>query len=53
MGQLMQCLINRLFGFLLGAVGAGAATYYYILQEYRVSNELLTEDIFVRLPLSI
>lgn len=40
-------MYNRLFGFLLGAVGAGAGTYYYILQEYRVSNELLTEDIFV------
>lgn len=37
-----------LFGFLLGSTGAGAAVYYYILEEYRVSNELLTEDIYVR-----
>jgi len=22
--------------------------YYYVLEEYRVSNELLTEDIYVR-----
>ena len=38
----------RLFGFLLGTTLAGAGTYYYILDEYRVSNELLTEDIYVR-----
>lgn len=25
--------------------------YYYILEEYRVSNTLLTEDIYVRLRL--
>ena len=24
--------------------------YYYVIDEYRVSNELLTEDIYVRLP---
>lgn len=24
--------------------------YYYVLGEYRVSNELLTEDIYVRNP---
>ncbi|KAL8876348.1 MAG: hypothetical protein Q9198_005443 [Flavoplaca austrocitrina] len=35
-----------LFGFLLGTTLAGAGTYYYILDEYRVSNELLTEDIY-------
>ncbi|KAF9888218.1 hypothetical protein FE257_009213 [Aspergillus nanangensis] len=33
------------FGFLAGAVAAGAAVYYYILGEYRVCNEMLTEDI--------
>ncbi|KAL9000655.1 MAG: hypothetical protein Q9169_000691 [Polycauliona sp. 2 TL-2023] len=36
----------RLFGFLLGTTLASAGTYYYILDEYRVSNELLTEDIY-------
>ncbi|KAK4695779.1 hypothetical protein P7C71_g2036, partial [Lecanoromycetidae sp. Uapishka_2] len=36
-----------LFGFLLGSTLAGAGTYYYILEEYKVSNELLTEDIYV------
>jgi hypothetical protein len=41
---------HSLFGFLLGAVGAGAGMYYYVLEEYRVSNELLTEDIYVRCP---
>ena len=41
--------VNRLFGFLLGSSLAGAGVYYYILEEYKVSNELLTEDIYVRL----
>ncbi|MCJ1336277.1 hypothetical protein MMC09_001553 [Bachmanniomyces sp. S44760] len=35
-----------LFGFLFGSTLAGAGTYYYILEEYKVSNELLTEDIY-------
>jgi hypothetical protein len=37
-----------LFGFLAGATTAGAGMYYYVIDEYRVSNELLTEDIYVR-----
>ena len=24
--------------------------YYYVIDEYRVSNQLLTEDIYVRFP---
>jgi hypothetical protein len=40
--------VYRLTGFLLGSVLSGASMYYYVLNEYRVSNELLTEDIFVR-----
>lgn len=39
---------TRLFGFLLGTTLAGASVYYYILEEYKVSNELLQEDIWVR-----
>ncbi|QKX58891.1 uncharacterized protein TRUGW13939_06019 [Talaromyces rugulosus] len=35
-----------LFGFLLGTVTAGASVYYYVLKEYRVSNEMLTDDIY-------
>ncbi|EEQ87635.2 uncharacterized protein BDCG_02755 [Blastomyces dermatitidis ER-3] len=35
-----------LFGFLFGTAIAGASVYYYILDEYRVSNEMLTEDIY-------
>lgn len=27
---------------------AGAGVYYYILEEYKVSNGLLSEDIYVR-----
>lgn len=38
---------GSLFGFLFGSSLSGAAVYYYILQEYKVSNELLTEDIYV------
>ncbi|KAJ6095812.1 hypothetical protein N7486_006558 [Penicillium sp. IBT 16267x] len=33
------------FGFLSGAVVAGASVYYYILGDYRVANEMLTDDI--------
>jgi hypothetical protein len=42
---------DSMFGFLLGATSAGAGMYYYVIDEYRVSNELLTEDIYVRLLL--
>ncbi|KAE8373725.1 hypothetical protein BDV26DRAFT_271382 [Aspergillus bertholletiae] len=35
-----------IFGFLTGTIVAGASVYYYILGEYRVTNEMLTEDIF-------
>lgn len=41
----MQC---SLFGFFLGSSLAGAGVYSYLLQEYKTSNELLTEDIYVR-----
>ncbi|OBT49838.1 hypothetical protein VE04_09927 [Pseudogymnoascus sp. 24MN13] len=36
----------RLFGFFLGSTLTGAGVYYYVLEEYRVANELLTEDIY-------
>ncbi|RAH85944.1 hypothetical protein BO86DRAFT_385559 [Aspergillus japonicus CBS 114.51] len=35
-----------IFGFLSGSVAAGVVVYYYILAEYRISNEMLTEDIY-------
>ncbi|KAK3329616.1 hypothetical protein B0H66DRAFT_32157 [Apodospora peruviana] len=35
-----------LFGFFFGSTLAGSAVYYYVLQEYKTSNELLTEDIY-------
>lgn len=44
--------VRRLFGFLLGATTAAGGMYYYVIDEYRISNELLTEDIYVRVPLS-
>ncbi|RPB01870.1 hypothetical protein L873DRAFT_1763676 [Choiromyces venosus 120613-1] len=34
-----------LFGFLLGSTVSGGAAYLYLLEEYKVSNELLTEDV--------
>ncbi|EGS17410.1 uncharacterized protein CTHT_0067350 [Thermochaetoides thermophila DSM 1495] len=42
-------LRGGLFGFFLGTTAAGAGVYYYAVQEYKASNELLTEDIYVRL----
>jgi len=38
--------VNRLLGFFLGSTLAGVGVYYYVLEEYKVSNELLTEDIY-------
>ncbi|KAK4983438.1 hypothetical protein LTR50_007213 [Elasticomyces elasticus] len=35
-----------LTGFLLGVVLSGAGMYYYVVDEYKVSNQLLTEDIY-------
>lgn len=40
--------IYSLFGFFFGSTLAGSGVYYYVLQEYKTSNELLTGDIYVR-----
>lgn len=50
-GQLTK-VVGRLFGFLLGTVLAGGGLYYYVVDEYKVSNELLVEDIYVRISLA-
>jgi len=34
-----------IFGFLLGSIVTGAASYLYIYEEYKVANDLLAEDI--------
>lgn len=39
---------NRLFGFLLGVTLAGLSAYYYVIDEYKLANDMLTEDIYVR-----
>ncbi|KAK0632395.1 hypothetical protein B0T14DRAFT_469137 [Immersiella caudata] len=39
-------LRGGLFGFFFGTTLAGGGVYYYALQEYKASNELLTEDIY-------
>ncbi len=46
--MLICCLFASLFGFFFGSTLAGAAVYSYVLNEYKTSNELLTEDIYVR-----
>ncbi|KAJ5773270.1 hypothetical protein N7457_008166 [Penicillium paradoxum] len=33
------------FGFLAGSVAASASVYFYILAEYRLANEMLSDDI--------
>ncbi|EKG12179.1 hypothetical protein MPH_10662 [Macrophomina phaseolina MS6] len=38
--------INSIFGFLAGSVTAGAGMYYYVMEEYKVANQLLSEDIY-------
>ncbi|CAK7223915.1 hypothetical protein SBRCBS47491_005370 [Sporothrix bragantina] len=35
-----------LFGFLLGTTLTGTGVYYYVLTEYKASNDQLTEDIY-------
>ncbi|QPH00456.1 hypothetical protein C2857_004065 [Epichloe festucae Fl1] len=42
----MGAFRGGLFGFMFGSVLAGSAVYTYLLQEYRASNDLLTEDIY-------
>ncbi|CCX32542.1 hypothetical protein FPQ18DRAFT_256212 [Pyronema domesticum] len=34
-----------IFGFLLGSTVTGTASYFYIYEEYKLANDLLTEDI--------
>ncbi|KAK3906926.1 hypothetical protein C8A05DRAFT_11299 [Staphylotrichum tortipilum] len=39
-------LRGGLFGFFFGSSLAAGAVYYYAIQEYKASNDLLTEDIY-------
>lgn len=48
---LTHYFLFSLFGFLLGSTLAGFGMYYYVVDEYKVSNELLTEDIYVSPPI--
>lgn len=43
----------RLFGFFFGSTLSAGGVYYYVLDEYKVSNQLLTEDIYVCYPLKL
>ncbi|KPM34190.1 hypothetical protein AK830_g12384 [Neonectria ditissima] len=42
----MGAFRGGLFGFLLGSTLSGGAAYSYLLKEYKISNDLLTEDIY-------
>ncbi|UNI15134.1 hypothetical protein JDV02_001698 [Purpureocillium takamizusanense] len=42
----MGAFRGGLFGFLFGCVLSGGAVYSYVLNEYKTSNDLLTEDIY-------
>jgi len=42
----MGAFRGGLFGFLLGTALSGSAVYTYLLREYKISNDLLTEDIY-------
>ncbi|KAJ2973529.1 hypothetical protein NQ176_g6557 [Zarea fungicola] len=42
----MGAFRGGLFGFLLGCVTAGTGAYTYLAQEYKTSNDMLTEDIY-------
>lgn len=42
----MGAFRGGLFGFFFGSTLTGAAIYYYVLDEYKLSNELLTNDIY-------
>lgn len=44
---------SSVFGFLIGTVLAGSGLYYYVVDEYKISNRLLVEDIYVSRPLLI
>ena len=39
--------LDSILGFLAGVALAGSAVYYNILDEYRISNQLLSEDVYV------
>lgn len=36
-----------MFGFLLGVTLAGSSAYYYVIDEYKLANDMLSEDIYV------
>ncbi|KAH0595321.1 hypothetical protein MHUMG1_07071 [Metarhizium humberi] len=44
----MGAFRGGLFGFLFGCVLSGSAVYTYLVQEFKVSNDMLSEDIYVR-----
>lgn len=44
-------MLNRIFGFLAGTSLAGAAAYNFMKQEFKTSNDLLLEDLYVRVAI--
>lgn len=51
--RVLLLMSDSVFGFLAGSVAAGASVYYYILGDYRLSNEMLSDDIAVCLYSSL
>ncbi|KAG7108823.1 Glutathione S-transferase like protein [Verticillium longisporum] len=44
--KIKEYLASGLLGFFAGSSLAGAGVYSYLVKEYKLSNELLTEDIY-------
>lgn len=40
-----------IFGFFAGSTVAGVAAYSYMKQEFRTANDLLVEDLYVRVAI--
>lgn len=44
-GKPVGAFRGGLFGFLLGSFTTSAGVYYYVLEDYKISNQLLNDDI--------
>jgi hypothetical protein len=40
--------VRRLVGFLAGATASGAGSYSFLTKEFKAQNDLLLEDLYVR-----
>ncbi|MBE3042192.1 hypothetical protein IMZ48_06355 [Candidatus Bathyarchaeota archaeon] len=42
---------DRIFGFFAGTTIAGVGAYSFMKQEFRTANDLLVEDLYVRVAI--